>query len=114
MAQGQLNQLSINKHQIRSLGNQGPVMGDSMFVTFCAAAWQEKLFRDSDFYFIFVLLYILLFLFVTIGIFNLIMVPCLHSLYRVYGIYRLSFNPQSLRCCEYFLRVSELLTKKGQ
>lgn len=41
--------------------------------TYDGAPLQEKLFRDSDFYFIFVLLYILLFLFVTIGIFNLIM-----------------------------------------
>ena len=58
-------------------------MGNSISVEFCAVSWQEKLFRDSDFYFIFVLLYILLFLFVTIGIFNLIMVPCLHSVFRV-------------------------------
>lgn len=41
--------------------------------TYEGAPLQEKLFRDSEFYFTFMLAYILLFLFVTIGIFNLIM-----------------------------------------
>lgn len=44
-------------------------------VKLCDSSFQEKLYRGSEFYFIFVLVYILLFLFVTIGIFNLIMAP---------------------------------------
>ncbi len=50
------------------------------FALFC----QEKLFRDSEFYFTFMLAYILLFLFVTIGIFNLIMVPDLRLVQILY------------------------------
>ena len=50
------------------------------FALFC----QEKLFRDSEFYFTFMLAYILLFLFVTIGIFNLIMVPDLRVVQILY------------------------------
>ena len=61
-------------------------------VLFC----QEKLFRDSEFYFSFMLAYILLFLFVTIGIFNLIMVPDLRLVQILYQSVRQLFCEGSL------------------